>query len=69
VLFIAGVIAAWNFFQANEVVAQLRWGLPAAVLLILATMLKVALLPRMESNRLMRELKRIELQVAHLGRS
>ena len=64
ILFIAGVWAAWNFFQAGEPVAQLRWGLPAAVLLILATMIKLALVPRMESNRLMRELKRIELQIA-----
>jgi hypothetical protein len=63
-LFIAGVWAAWNFFQANEPVGQLRWGLPAAVLLIVATIMKMALLPRMESNRLMRELKRIELQLA-----
>jgi hypothetical protein len=34
------------------------------VLLIVATIMKMALLPRMESNRLMRELKRIELQLA-----
>ncbi len=63
-LFITGVWASWNFFEAAEPVNQLRWGLPAAVLLILATMLKMALVPRMESNRLMRELKRIELQLA-----
>jgi hypothetical protein len=64
VLFVAGVWAGWNFFNAAEPVSQLRWGLPSAVLLILATMLKMALVPRMESNRLMRELKRIELQIA-----
>ena len=64
VVFITGVWASWNFFEADEPVTQLRWGLPAAVLLILATMLKMALVPRMESNRLMRELKRIELQIA-----
>ena len=64
VMFIAGVWASWNFFEADEAVTQLRWGLPAAVLLILATVLKMAMVPRMESNRLMRELKRIELQIA-----
>jgi hypothetical protein len=64
-LFLAGAWAAWNFFEAAEPVAQLRWGLPAAVLLIVATIMKMALLPRMESNRLMRELKRIEVQLAH----
>jgi hypothetical protein len=68
-LFLAGAWAAWHFFQASEPVAQLRWGLPAAVLLIVATVMKMALLPRMESNRLMRELKRIELQLARGSRS
>ena len=68
VLFVAGVWAAWNFFEAGDPVSQLRWGLPAAVLLILATMLKMALIPRMETNRLMRELKRVELQIAAAAR-
>lgn len=67
-LFLGGVWAAWHFFDAGEPVAQLRWGIPAAVLLIVATILKMALLPRMECNRLMRELKRIELQLAHGAR-
>ena len=68
VLFLGGSWAAWNFFAASEPAAQLRWGLPAAVLLIIATIMKMALLPRMESNRLMRELKRIELQLARSSR-
>ena len=68
VLFIAGVWAAWRFFVATDPVTQLRWGLPAMLLLIFAGMLKMALIPRMESNRLLRELKRVELQIAHLAR-
>ena len=68
VLFVAGVWAAWHFFAAGDPVSQLRWGLPAAVLLILATMLKMALIPRMETKRLMRELKRVELQIAAAAR-
>ena len=68
VLFIAGAWAAWRFFEAADPVSQLRWGLPALLLLVFAGMLKMALLPRMESNRLMRELKRVELQIAHLSR-
>lgn len=68
VTFIAGVWAAWQFFEAADPVTQLRWGLPAMLLLIFAGMLKMALIPRMESNRLLRELKRIELQIALLAR-
>ena len=64
IAFVAGVWAAWNFFLAGDPVTQLRWGLPAAVLLIMATMLKMALLPRMETNHIIRELKRLELQIA-----
>jgi hypothetical protein len=63
-LFVAGAYAAWRFFGAADPVAQLRWGLPAAVLLILSAMLKLAVLPRMETNIVLRELKRLELQLA-----
>ena len=69
VLFLSGAWAAWRFFGADEPVAQLRWGLPAAVLLIVATIMKMALLPRMESNRVLRALKRLELQLARRARS
>ena len=64
VIFLAGVWAAWHFFQADDPVLQLRWGLPAAVLLLGATMVKLAVAPAVFHNRAMRELKRIELQIA-----
>lgn len=68
-MFVAGAWAAWHFFQATEPVSQIRWGIPSAVLLIVAAIMKMALLPRMESNRLMRELKRLQLQLARNTRS
>jgi len=64
ILFVAGAYAAWRFFGSSDPVTQLRWGLPATVLLILSAMIKMALLPRMETNIVLRELKRLELQVA-----
>ncbi|MDZ4308078.1 DUF6768 family protein [Allopontixanthobacter sp.] len=64
VMFLAGVWTAWHFFNAVEPVQQLRWGLPSAVLLIVSIIMKMALIPSLEANRLMRELKRIELQLA-----
>jgi hypothetical protein len=66
--FVAGAYAAWMFFEATDAVTQLRWGLPAAVLLILSTMIKMALLPEVHANRLMRELKRFELQLTRSRR-
>jgi len=67
--FVAGAYAAWMFFEAADAVTQLRWGLPSAVLLILSTMIKMSMWPEVHANRLMRELKRIELQIAHARRT
>ena len=61
---IGGAWAAWRFFEADDVLTALHWGLPAAVLLVVSTMIKTALFPMIHANRLMRELKRIELQIA-----
>ena len=67
-LFLAGAWAAWNFFDATEPVAQLRWGLPAAVLLLASLAVKLAVAPPIHANRIMCELKRIELQIARTSR-
>jgi len=67
-LFLAGAYAAWMFFEAAEVREQLRWGLPSAVLLILSAMIKMAMWPTIHADRMMRELKLIELQLARFGR-
>jgi hypothetical protein len=64
VAFIAGVWAAWRFFTATDVLSALHWGLPAAVLLLMSLMLKMAVWPSVQTNRIVRELKLIELQLA-----
>lgn len=64
-LFVGGAWAAWRFFQAADVLDALKWGLPAAVLLLMATILKVSTLwPSLQANRVLREIKRVELQIA-----
>ncbi|MDT9600181.1 DUF6768 family protein [Sphingosinicella rhizophila] len=63
-LFVAGVWAAWGFFEAADPVTQLRWGLPAAVLLLASLAVKLAVAPPIHTSQIMRELKRIELQLA-----
>jgi hypothetical protein len=63
--FLGGAWAAWNFFTVDDILSALRWGLPASVLLLMSLMIKLAMWPTLEANRLMRELKRIELQLAH----
>ncbi len=69
VAFIAGAWAAWMFFEAVDPVTQLRGGLPAAVLLLMSLIIKLAVTPALHANRLMRELKRIELQLARGAKS
>jgi len=64
-LFLTGVWAAWSFFEATDPVTQLRWGLPSAVLLLASLAVKLAVAPAIHTNQLMRELKRIELQLAY----
>ena len=63
-LFFAGLWATWNFFEAVDPVTQLRWGLPAAVLMLMALAIKLSVAPSIHANRIMCELKRIELQIA-----
>jgi hypothetical protein len=67
-LFLAGAWLAWGFFEAADPVTQLRWGLPAAVLILASLSVKLAVAPAIHTERLMRELKRIELQLAHRPR-
>jgi hypothetical protein len=69
VVFLSGAWAAWMFFEATDVVTQLRWGLPAAVLLLMSLMIKLSVPPAIWTKRLMRELKRIELQIARSSRT
>ncbi len=64
--FVAGAWAAWNFFTADNVLLALRWGLPAATLLLMSLIIKTALWPTIQANRVIREIKRIELQLASL---
>jgi hypothetical protein len=61
--FLAGAYAAYRFFLAEEVVAQLRWGLPAVALLLMSLHLKALLWPSIQTDRVLRELKRLEFLV------
>ena len=68
VSFIAGVVAAWHFFAAEDAHQALRWGLPGAVLLLTSLIIKMGMWPTLQSNRVIREIKRLELQLARASR-
>lgn len=64
VLFVGGLWAGWRFYKAETALSALHWGLPSAVLLLMALIIKTAMMPELQANRLMRELKRLQLQAA-----
>jgi hypothetical protein len=65
-LFVVGLWCALNFFQAEQVLDALRWGLPGAVALVFSLTIKSMLVPQMETNRLLMEIKRLELRIERL---
>lgn len=67
-MFLGGAWCGWRFFQANEVLSALKWGLPGATLVILALVLKTSIMPQMQADRVLRELKRVELLIVRQGR-
>lgn len=64
VMFLLAVWAGWQFYSATEVLSALKWGLSAATLAILATLLKLTLIPQMQANRVILALRRLELRLA-----
>lgn len=64
--FLVGAWALWRMVGAADVAAALKWGVAAMCLFQATTLCKTLLGSRMEANRLLREVKRIELQLALL---
>ncbi len=64
-LFVLGVWAAWRFFAAVELLEAIKWGLSAAVLILMAGMMKMSLMPQIQADRVLREIKRLELLILH----
>lgn len=64
VMFIAGVWCAVKFFQATDLLLAVKWGISGAVLWILGTNIKLSLMPKMQADRVIRELRRVELLLA-----
>lgn len=63
-MFVAGLWCAVRFWGATDPVLALKWGLSGAVLILMATMLKMSLMPQVQADRVLREVKRLELMIA-----
>jgi len=67
VAFFASAYAIWRLFGTADALVAVKWGVTSLFLFQITTLCKMLTLNRMESNRLLRELKRVELQVSLLG--
>lgn len=66
VAFLAGAYAIWQMFGAAEPLVAVKWGVVSLFLFQVTTMCKSFMGSHMEANRLLREIKRVELQVSLL---
>jgi cytochrome c biogenesis protein CcdA len=67
VLFGVAALMAWQFVQAPNVEDMLRWAAGAALAFAGLALVKVWFWMEMQKNAIMREVKRLELQVAALA--
>jgi len=66
IAFLAGAYTIWRMFGTSNVLDAVRWGVTSQFLFQITTRCKALMGNRMEENRLLRELKRVELQVSLL---
>lgn len=65
---VVGAICVWQFVEAEETKALLGWGLGLSFSMAAVSMLKLWAWMEMEKNSTIREIKRLELQIAQLSR-
>jgi hypothetical protein len=63
-LFAVGIWCAVQFFAATETLEAVKWGISGAVLILASLQLKLSLMPQMQADRVIREIKRLQLMVA-----
>ena len=65
-MFVVGVWFAWEFFQASDALDALRYGLPAVTLFVMAIVIKTSMTPYISENRLLTEIRRLELRIERM---
>lgn len=64
-LFAVAIWAGWHFFTASDTLLALKWGLSSATVALMSLMMKLSLMPVMQADRVIREMKRLELMLAN----
>jgi hypothetical protein len=63
---IFAVVAAWKFATLEELRAMLHWGGMASFAVVVLALIRLWFFMELQSRRIIREIKRLELQVARL---
>jgi hypothetical protein len=63
-LVIAAIFCGWRLFDSADLIEAVRWSTAVIVLMVMVGFLKIWFWLRMESNRVLREIKRVELRIA-----
>ncbi len=66
IAFVAGAYAFWQMVTTADLLAAVKWGVGALLLFQMTTLTKSFMGSHMQANRMLRELKRLEVQVALL---
>jgi hypothetical protein len=66
IAFVAGLYALWHMSGAMDALSAVKWGVASLFLFQVTAMCKTMMGNHLEANRMLREIKRVELQVSLL---
>lgn len=66
IAFVVGAYAFWQMLSTTDLLSAVKWGVGALFLFQITALTKSFMGGHMEANRMLRELKRLELQVSLL---
>lgn len=62
-----GLYCAYQFFTATELQPLMYWGFGVTAILIVLSVVRLVFFMQINTNRMLREIKRLELQIARLA--
>jgi hypothetical protein len=67
VVALSGIYSGWQFAQATGLRPLFYWGAVTGFCLVVLSVVRIVFFMQINTNRVLREIKRLELQVALLG--
>jgi hypothetical protein len=62
-----GIFTGWKFLTTSELRPLFYWGAATAAILLVLAVVRLVLFMQINTNRILRELKRLELQLARMA--